>query len=203
MQEDQQANSKVITPDYSSGTPSGAAPTTTPVATEANQYDESRISQETQEERPLLSWSAAPIMDEHKSAQWYGGFVVVIVFIAALVYFLTGDFVSTVLVVVAVFGLTFAASRPSGVQQFDMYNDGIQIGQRFYPYQSYKYYAIDDDPIAHSIVLMPLKRFSPALTIPIGHPENIEPITDYLAQVLPHQAYKPDVVDWLMKKIRL
>lgn len=148
-----------------------------------------------------VEWSASEFIEHSKTAGWYmllagGGLV-----LAAAVYLLTKDVVSTgmVVVVAAVFGV-FAARRPR-VLNYSVNQTGISIAGKHYPYASFKSFSVIREGNIGSIWLMPLKRFMPILTI-YFEPADEPKIIGVISQFLPVEARNLDAVDKLMHRLR-
>lgn len=150
-----------------------------------------------------VSWTASEFIHHAKSLNWYlvlgiGGLLG-----AIIVYFLTKDVVSTVviLVVAILFGVYAATSKPR-VLPYEISAHGIQIGPKQYMYADYKTFSLVHESSAFSkIELMPLKRFAPSVSMYFP-PEEEEMIVNTLSQYLPYEERKQDATDRLLNKIR-
>ena len=148
-----------------------------------------------------VKWTASEFIEHNKSADWYltlgiGGAV-----LAAGIYLLTQDVISVVMVIIVavIFGI-FAARKPR-VLEYQVDELGMHIGAKFYPYSSFKSFAVVSEDSINSIWLLPLKRFMPILTIYFA-PDDNQKIIDTLGKYLPIQNHEPDFVDRLMHKLR-
>ena len=149
----------------------------------------------------LVSWSASEFIAHHKSPSWYVLLAGAVGLLTALVYVLTRDAVSAV--VIAITGVLFGvfASRKPEVRTYEIYPSGIQISDRFFPFDSIKSFAIHQEGTLTSVFLLPMKRLMPPLTIYFP-PEQENEITKVLADYLPLEDKDPDAIDNLMRKIR-
>lgn len=151
--------------------------------------------------RPHVEWSASEYIANPKSFGWFVILGIASVVLAAVVYIITKDVVSTV--VMAILGIIigiFAARQPQ-VLQYAVDNSGIHVGQKFYQYESFKWFSVVNSHGMGYIYLMPLKRFMPPLTIHYD-PSDEDKIADTLAEYLPYEDYKPDVVDDITRRFR-
>lgn len=148
-----------------------------------------------------ISWTASEFIAHEKGNSWYlmlgGGSIVV----AVLVFLLTHDIISTAVVVFAavIFGV-FAGRKPR-TQEYSLTGRGIQIGQKFYGLQNFKTFSVTEDGAIASVVLNPLKRFMPALTIYVA-PDLENKVIDFLSAYLPFEQHKADAIDAMLKRIR-
>ena len=98
-----------------------------------------------------------------------------------------------------VFGI-FAARKPD-VLEYNVNSRGLSIGQKFYPYENFKTFSVHEDGVIHSIVLAPLQRFMPPLSI-YYEPSDEDKIIDVISNYLPFSEAKLDAVDSLMRRVR-
>jgi hypothetical protein len=80
-------------------------------------------------------------------------------------------------------------------------NSGIHIGAKFYPYVSFKSFSVAQEHAIGYISLMPLKRFMPPLVVHYA-PEDEDRIANTLADYLPYEDHKTDMVDNFTRRIR-
>lgn len=148
-----------------------------------------------------VTWSASEYVEHDKSAGWYLRFALVSVVGIGVIYFLTGEWVSVVLLAVLamVFGL-FAARKPQ-VLQYSLDNQGITIGAKLYPISSFRSFAVVEEGAFRSIMLLPMKRFMPAISLYFA-PDNEEVILETFSKLLPEEARQQDRLDKFMHRIR-
>lgn len=149
-----------------------------------------------------VTWTASEFVAHQKSPGWYGALAVGTVILAGLVFLITrGDFISTGVVVFAavIFGI-FAARQPRTLE-YRLDGGGLSIGGKFYAYDVFKSFSVVDEGAFSGILLYPLKRFMPLLTI-LYAPDDEHKIVDLLADRLPMENRTYDAVDRLMHKIR-
>lgn len=148
-----------------------------------------------------VSWTASEYIAHDKNISWFvilgaGLFVLV-----GLGYFLTRSIFATVLLASA--GLSFGifSVRPPRVLQYQILDSGILIGEKLFPFSELKSFTIHDETAVPSVMLMPLKRFMPPITI-FYDPQTEDLIINALSDHLPHEDRAPDLVDRLMSRIR-
>lgn len=148
------------------------------------------------------SWSASEFIHHKKSLGWYSLLILIGIGITAGVYFLDHRSIfSTVIVGVAILALAVYANRQPRILKYSLNHDGLTIDDKHYKYDQFRSFAITSEGAFTSIVLTPLKRFMPQLSI-IFPPEEQAKITDILADSLPMEEHKPDAIDSLMHRIR-
>jgi hypothetical protein len=95
---------------------------------------------------------------------------------------------------------TFAARKPKQLQ-YAVDGSGVTIGQKHFNYGAFKSFSVVPEDAFSSIVLMPLKRFSPLTTIYYS-PADEEKIVNILADHLPLEQARVDAIDSFMRRIR-
>lgn len=148
-----------------------------------------------------LSWTASEFIAHEKSAGWFGLLAAGTIVVAVGVYLLTKDKITTGIIVFAAICLGAYSVRKPRVQTYAIDNHGLKIGEKLYSFQGFKSFSIAEEGAIASIILMPLKRFMPPLTVYVA-PEMEEQIISFLAELLPLEQHRQDAVDGLLKRIR-
>ncbi len=148
-----------------------------------------------------LSWTASEFIAHSKEPSWYmalfgGAFV-----LSLLVYVATRDVVAAVVVIVGAILFGVSASRPPRQMTYTLSQKGLAIGSRIFLYKDFRSFSVVDEGAFSSIVLMPLKRFAPPLSL-YYHPADAQRIVSVLAEHLPLQEHKHDLTETLMRRIR-
>lgn len=148
-----------------------------------------------------VSWTASEYVSHEKSAGWYVRFGLVAVVAIAIVYLITGDYISIILLsLLAVVFVVFAARKPD-VLQYQLDNRGITIGSKFYPVSLFRSFAVIEEGAFRSITLLPMKRFMPSISLYYA-PEDEQPIMEAFGRLLPHETRQQDSIDKFMHRIR-
>jgi len=148
-----------------------------------------------------VSWSASEFIVHEKKTGWYGLLALAGIFIAAAVYLLTKDKISSIMIMFATLILgVFAARRPRTLD-YQVDSSGIHIGPKSYPYEDFKSFSVIDEGAISSINLTPLKRFMAGITV-YYDPKDEDRIVTVLSDYLPFEEGKKDVVDRFMHRIR-
>ena len=153
------------------------------------------------DELPGVSWTASEFIAHHKSAQWYvilTGFTLVG---AALAYLITKDWVAVGVIALSAVLFGVSASHPPRQLQYSIDGRGVHVGQKSYHYGDFRSFSVIDEGQFSSINFMPLKRFSPPLSI-YYDPEHEDQIVELLAQYLPMGDHGRTAVEGLMHRIR-
>ncbi len=148
-----------------------------------------------------VSWTASEFIAYQKSGGWYFAIFMALLGIIAVIYLLTRDTISTV--VTFIIGVLFIglASRKPRVLNYQITDKGVKIGEKLYSFTSLKSFAVIDEGTMHSIDLLPLQRFMPAISM-YYEPQEEEQIVQTLGFYLPKEDRKQPLIDQLMHRIR-
>jgi hypothetical protein len=148
-----------------------------------------------------VSWTASEFIAHDKSPSWYvllfGGAII----LAGVTWLITKDIVAVGVIVLAVGVLAAYSSRKPRELQYTFDGSGITIGEKHYPYTLFRSFAVIEDGAFSSIELIPLKRFSPPLSI-YYDPADEDTIARALTPHVPFHARKEDPIDQFMRRIR-
>lgn len=148
-----------------------------------------------------VSWTASEYIEHAKSVGWYLKFVVVAVLVIGGIYLLTGDLFSVVLLSVLAIAFGVFAARKPAVLQYKLDNNGITIGQKHYPMNLFRSFAVIQEGVFRSITLLPMKRFMPAISLYYS-PDDEPAIIEAFSNLLPQESRQQDPLDKLMHRIR-
>ena len=81
-------------------------------------------------------------------------------------------------------------------------SQGIYVGERLYPFDDFKAFGLIKYGQNYSVLLLPRKRFGTGLSVFFPE-EKGEQIVDILGQQLPMEPMELDVIDKLVRKMRL
>ncbi len=153
------------------------------------------------QQAPEATWSASEFIDHNKGLNWYlslGGLTLLVI---VALFFFTHDFISITGVVIMAVLIGIVASRKPRVLEYHLDASGLTIGTAFHPYAEFKSFALIDEGTFSSIILAPLKRFLPPLSVYISA-EDQDRIVEVLAQYLPMEMREHDAIDRLSRRIR-
>lgn len=148
-----------------------------------------------------VTWTASEYIAHGKNSTWFLAYGMAVVVLAIIIYILLRDIVTVV--VVAIAAATFAAFsvRQPRTLEYTVDDRGIQIGDKFYPYEAFRSFDVTLEGTLPAIHLVSLKRFMPPLTI-FYDMSMEDAIVSTISNYLPHQERKADVVDNIARRIR-
>jgi hypothetical protein len=168
----------------------------------APQIETSPTNSETVE-YPPVAWEAHEYIVLDKSGLWYTIFGLLVVGFVVLDILFFHIWTLSLLVIVIAIAIIVYSRRPARVIQYTLsIKQGLYIGERLYNFDDFKAFGLIRDGEHHSIMLIPTKRFAPGVSV--YFPEEAgEKIVDILGSRLPMENLKLDVIDVIVRRLRL
>ena len=150
-----------------------------------------------------ITWTAQEYVHIDKSPIWFVLFVFVVLGFIAIDVFLLQSWTFSVLVVVMAIAVIIYTRRPPRTLTYGLSaRQGLYVGEHLYHFDEFKSFGLIRDGEHNSIMLIPAKRFSPGVSV--YFPEEAgERIVDILGQRLPMEELKLDIIDIVVRKLRL
>lgn len=178
----------------------------------ANQPDQPNQSDQLNQEAPLaedtpdnppITWTAQEYVHPDKSPIWFVLFALVVLGLIAVDIFLLKSWTFSLLVVVMAIAIIVYIRRPPRNLTYALSpKQGLYVSERLYHFDEFRAFGLIKDGEHNSIMLIPRKRFAPGVSV--YFPEDAgERIVDILGQRLPMEDLKLDVVDVVVRKLRL
>lgn len=164
--------------------------------------DEVETQQSEAADQPI-TWTAQEYIHLDKSPLWFVIFVVVVLGLVAVdVLFLKSWTFSALVIVMAVAVIIYTRRPPRTLTYGLSGKQGLYVGEKLYHFNDFKAFGVIRDGEHHSIMLIPTKRFAPGVSV--YFPEEVgESIVDMLGQRLPMENLKLDIIDIVVRKLRL
>jgi hypothetical protein len=149
-----------------------------------------------------VRWQASEYIHQEKNALWFLIFGIVVLGLMALAILLMQAWTFAVLIAVMAVAVVVYARRPPRVLTYTLSAKGLYVGDRLYDMSEFKSFGVIHDGAEFSVMLIPVKRFLPGVTV--YFPEALgEQIVDFLGARLPMQELHLDVIDKIVRKLRL
>jgi hypothetical protein len=150
-----------------------------------------------------ITWTAQEYIHLDKSPLWFVVFIVVVLgLIAVDVLFLKSWTFSALVIVMAIAVIIYTRRPPRTLTYGLSGKQGLYVGEKLYHFNDFKAFGVIQDGEHHSIMLIPTKRFAPGVSV--YFPEEVgESIVDMLGQRLPMENLKLDIIDIVVRKLRL
>lgn len=146
-----------------------------------------------------VSWEASEYIHRSKDFGWVIGFgCVVIIILAISIYFKAWTFAALVVVMALTMGV-FAFRKPK-TKRYTLNNHSLTIDNTTFQLSDFRAFGVLNEEAFYSIILMPIKRFMPAVTMYFAQ-EDGEKIVDILSGSLPLENVQPDPIDSFMRRI--
>ena len=160
-----------------------------------------RESKEVKDE--TITWTAQEYVHIDKGPWWFVIFAVVILGLITLDILVLHAYTLSLLVVVMAVALMVYIRRPPRALTYSLSSrKGLTVGDRLYHFNEFKSFGVIRDGDHHSIMLIPVKRFAPGVSVYFPE-ESGEQIVDLLGQQLPMENLRLDIIDVLVRKLRL
>jgi len=174
--------------------PQDAQPTSTSSAT---------LSVEDTPENPPVTWTAQEYVHSDRSAWWFISFILIVAALVAISIFILQSWSFSALVIVMALALLIYIRRPPRTLTYALSPvQGLYIGERLYHYDEFKAFGLIQDGDHQSIMLIPRKRFAQGVSV-FFPDEAGQRIVDILSQRLPVEELKLDIVDAIVRQLRL
>ena len=149
-----------------------------------------------------FAWDAPEGVQAVRDKSWYICFGLVIAGLMALAIFVFQSWTFAVLLPVMAIAVVVLSLKPPRVINYAISPKGVYVADKLYDFSEFRAFGISEFGGQHSAILLPVKRFSPGLTIYFSENEG-EAVVDMLGARLPMQPYKPDVLERLIRLIKL
>ena len=150
-----------------------------------------------------LTWTAKEYLHVERNALWFVWFVIIVVVLTAASIFLLKAWTFSVLILVMAFSLIVYIRRPARDISYNLSpNEGLYIDDVLYRYDDIKTFGLIRDGQDEYLMLIPRKRFSPALSV-FFTPEVGADLIDALGARIPMDDLQSDFIDKLIRKLRL
>lgn len=174
-----------------------------PVDDQAPEQPVSEPAQRQPADDEPVHWQASEFISQEKNGLWFTVFgIIVLGLIAADVFLLKSYTFSILVVVMAVAVVVYSRRPPRQINYTLSGSQGLYVGEKLYHFNEFKAFGLIQDDGNHSIMLLPIKRFAPGVSV--YFPEEAgERIVDILGARLPMEKLKLDVIDVVVRKLRL
>jgi hypothetical protein len=149
-----------------------------------------------------VHWQATEYIHHEKNALWFTLFGLVVAVLIALAIFVLQSVTFAILIPVMAVALVVYSYRPPHLLDYTLSRQGLHVNDRLYSFAEFKGFGVIHDGSEYSVMLIPLKRFRPGVSV--YFPEEAgEAIVDMLGARLPMQELHIDIVDRIIHKLRI
>lgn len=166
----------------------------------ANQPKDGQPPEQLEPEETLFSWNSPEFTFISKPAGWYGILALVSILLAGVALFFK-QWMAAVLVLVMGTSLGVVAGRRPRVLNYSITNYGVYVGEKAYPFDNFKAHYEGNDYSQVVLELVPVKRFSPLVSLPVL-PANHDEIFAAIGEVVPKTEPANNLVDKIFTYLR-
>ncbi len=149
-----------------------------------------------------VHWQASEYINNDKNTKWFVVFGIVVAVLMAVAIFLMQSITFAILIPVMAAALIVYGRRPPRVIDYTLSSQGLHVNDHLYPFAEFKSFGVVRDGKEYSAMLVPTKRFQPGVWVYFPE-ESGEAIVDILGARLPMRELHLDIVDQLVRKLRI
>lgn len=149
-----------------------------------------------------IAWNAPEGTRVQRGVIWYVIFAIVLVGLMALAILVFKNWTFAILLPIMAVALFVLSNKNPQTINYAISPKGIYIADTLHNFSEFHAFGLLHENDQHSILLLPVKRFSPGLTIYFSEAEG-EKIVDMLGARLPMQEIKPDALEKFIRLIKL
>ena len=154
------------------------------------------------EEREIANWQAQDLIIGDKNEVWYLFFFLASLLLCGFAIWAQSWTFLALIIVSSIGILVLRKSDRSQIISYSLSNHGIYMGATFHSYDEFRAFGVRKESSTYSIVFLPKKRFAPSTVI--YFPKDYgEKITDIIGARLPMEEVKFDLIDKIIRKIKL
>jgi hypothetical protein len=148
-----------------------------------------------------FAWTAPEYIEHQRGASWYLMLLFGTAALAAIIYFWSHDnfAIGTIIVLGLIISL-WAGKKPRQLS-YELADDGLKVGEKIYPYKSFRSFAIYPEGDLNNLSLIPNKRFAPPVSAYFT-PGDQDKIMAALGNHLAYEERRPDVIDRLSHRLK-
>lgn len=153
------------------------------------------------QEQPIR-WQATEYIQREKNGLWFTAFVLATLGLMAIAIFLIQSWTFAILIPVMATALLTYTHRPPRLINYTLSRKGLHVNDHLYSFAEFKAFGVIHDTSEYSIMLLPIKRFRPGVSV--YFPEEVgEALVDMLGARLPMRDLHLDIVDKIIRKLRI
>lgn len=150
----------------------------------------------------IANWEAQDSVIGEKNKLWYVLFTIAVIALAAVAWFIGSWTFAALILVSAVAIIVSRTSSAARVVSYSLSGMGFFIDGKLHEYNQFKSFGILKEPGVFSIVFLPKKRFSTSVSIYFAEQDG-EKIVDIIGARLPMEEIHPDIIDKIVRKLKL
>ena len=153
--------------------------------------------------KQIIEWHFGADKKYEFSTRWYALMTLVLLALLALAIFVIKSWTFVALLLISSLALVLYIRRPSIDIKYKLDGNEITIDTKSYALDAYKAFGVIQNLSgSHKIILLPTKRFAPALELDISDTDG-EVVVDFLGARLPMKKIESNFIDNIVQRIGL
>ncbi|MDO4712975.1 MAG: hypothetical protein Q4B05_03685 [Candidatus Saccharibacteria bacterium] len=149
-----------------------------------------------------FSWQAPDSIPVQRGLTWHVIFITATLGLMLLALFVFKSWTFFILLPIMALALLLLNAKPPTMITYAISPKGVYVGDKLYDFSEFRSFGLIEYQSQHSAVLLPVRRFSPAVTLYFSAQEG-EQVVDMLGARLPMQPMQPDILEKLIRIIKL
>jgi len=153
-----------------------------------------------------ISWTASESIDHERGVWWYVIAVALVLIVLGLDFYIQHFSFSSisiaVLTLVILTAILTVSRRPARELHYTLTDEGLTIENQLRPFSEFSAFGVRHDGALWQLVLIPVQRFGLGVTMFINEDQG-EAIVDALGARLPMENLKNDLLDKLIRKLKI
>jgi hypothetical protein len=148
-----------------------------------------------------LNWTSKEFIEHDRGSGWYLTLILGSAVLGVAIYFITKDYFAVgAIIAVGIIAAVYASHKPKELA-YELTNKTIKVAERTYSYNMFKSFSVAHEGEHTSIVLEPVKRFVPPMTLYFP-PEMEDKVSNAIGNRLPMQEHQPSITENLAHRFR-
>jgi hypothetical protein len=148
-----------------------------------------------------VSWVASEYIAHDKDATWYLWLFAGSVVLSGILYLISRDVLSAVVVLLMSSMIAVMGSRKPAALQYELSSRGLKVGNQLHNFADFRSFSVVEEGAMNSIWLKPLARFKPMVVLYCA-PDDEQKIIDTLSIYLPHEQRELDAIERASRRLR-
>lgn len=148
-----------------------------------------------------VNWEASESISHERDGLWFIGLIATVAILVIISVWLQ-LWTFTALIIVMAIALAVYLRRAPRTLRYSLSYNGLHVDQQFHGFDEFRSFGILQEGDLFSVMLMPTKRFGQSLTIYFSEGEG-EKIVDILGSYLPMEDLHLDLMDGILRRLRL
>ncbi len=153
---------------------------------------------------PIFEWQAKEYEFQEKSADWYWalGIIATAAVIAAVLF---ENILLALVIIAAAISIALQAAKRSKIHRFAITEQGLEIGERLYPYDTMLHFSVleyPDHDLPPALSIKTRSLLTPHLLVPLVD-VDIDDVYEYISIHLAEGNHEASIIDRMVEMFQL